>query len=97
MILHLVLFRFKPGTGSEAIAAAGGALLSLQGKIPDIRAIRWGPNLAADSLEYSHGLVVALKDMAAVERYRDHPAHREVVAKYLAPIRESRLAADLEA
>jgi Stress responsive A/B Barrel Domain len=96
MIHHVVCFRFKAGTPAEAIAAAGAALLALQGRIPEIRAIRWGPNHAPTASDYSHVLTVVVDNMAAVGRYLEHPLHQETVARYLAPIREARLAIDVE-
>ncbi|MDZ4863634.1 MAG: Dabb family protein [Gemmatimonadota bacterium] len=97
MIHHIVCFRFKPGTAPAQIAEAGAGLLGMAGRIPGIRAIRFAPNLAPSATEYSHVLTVALDDMAAVQRYGDHPAHLETVARFLAPIREARLALDIEA
>ena len=96
MILHLVLLRFKPGTDSARIDRAGEAFLAMRGKIPEVRAVNWGPNLGPSAAEYSHILVVTVDDMAAVQRYLDHPVHRTTVAEYLGEIREARLAADLE-
>ena len=97
MILHLVLFRFKAGTTSDRIAQAGEALLAMRRNIPEIRDIRWGLNLGPSAGEYSHVLSVALDDMAAVQRYLDHPVHRQTLAEQLADIREARLAVDVEA
>jgi hypothetical protein len=97
MIHHIVCFRFREGTTTDQVAAAGDALRAMQGRIPEVRSVRWGPNLAPSAGEYSHVLTVALDDMAAVNRYLEHPAHLEVVARYLAPIREARLAIDIEA
>jgi hypothetical protein len=96
MILHIVLFRFKAGTPEDRIADAGRALCAMRDRIPGIRRIDWGPNLAPGSAEYSHLLVVTVDDMTAVQRYLDHPHHLEIVADFLTPIREARVAADLE-
>ena len=96
MINHVVCFRFKPDTPVEAIVSAGEALLAMQGRIPEIRAIRWGPNHAPSASDYSHVLTVVVDDMAAVGRYLEHPLHQDTVARYLAPIREARLAIDVE-
>ena len=96
MIHHIVCFRFKPGTPAELIAAAGAALHGMLGRIPEIRGIRWGPNLAPSATEYSHVLTVLVDDMAAIGRYGEHPVHQQVVAQQLAPIREARLAIDVE-
>jgi hypothetical protein len=97
MIHHIVGFRFVAGATAEQIEAAGAALRGMQGRIPEIRGLRWGPNLAPSAKEYSHVLTVVLDDMGAVSRYADHPVHSRVLAEHLAPIREARLAIDIEA
>lgn len=97
MIHHLVLFRFRADATEAQIAAAGDELLGMMRQIPDIHDIRWRPNLAPGSQEYSHVLTVVLADMEAVARYAHHPVHQDVVSRVLAPIREARLAVDVEA
>lgn len=97
MIQHVVCIRFKPGTSSSAIDQAGQALVALKGRIPEIRGIRWGANLAPSSTEYPWVLSVLTEDMPAVQRYLDHPEHVRVVQEHLAPVREARLALDFEA
>ncbi len=96
MIHHLVCFRFKAGTTPEQVERAGQALLGMKGRIPEIREIRWGPNFGPSTNDYTHVLTVLLDDMAAVGRYLAHPVHVQVVAEALAPIREARLAIDVE-
>lgn len=96
MIHHIVCFRFKEGTTSEQIDAAGYALRGMQAGIPEVRAVRWGPNLATSAAEYSHILTVEFDDMSAVERYLDHPLHQRIVQDHLVPIRDARLAIDVE-
>ena len=97
MIHHIVCFRFKPGTSVERIDAAGAALERLPARILEIRSVRWGLNLAPSTGEYSNVLTVVLDDMAAVEHYLAHPDHQAIVNEHLAPIREARLALDIEA
>ena len=46
--------------------------------------------------EWPYVLVVDLDDMAAVQRYAEHPAHVDVVQRVVAPIRAARLAVDVE-
>lgn len=96
MIYHFVCFRFKAGTTAEQIERAGQALLGMKGRIPEIRAIRWGRNYSPAAEEYSHVLTVEMDDMPAVNRYAVHPVHVQVVAEAVAPIREARLAIDVE-
>lgn len=97
MIQHLVCLRFKPGTAPSVIEQAGRALLGLQGRVPEIRSIRWGPNLGPSAAEYPYVLSVMADDMPAVQRYLDHPEHVRVVQETLVPFREARLALDIEA
>lgn len=96
MIHHVVLFRWTATATPQQIAAAGAALLGMKGRIPEVHAVAFGPNLADSRTEYSHALLVVVDDMAAVRRYVDHPHHVEVAKTFLLPIREARLAADFE-
>lgn len=96
MILHVVLFRFTSDASAEQITAAGNALLAMQGQIPGVHAITWGPNLGPTAGEWPHVLTVTLDDLAAVERYAAHPVHRDTVGQFIHPIRDGRLAVDIE-
>lgn len=96
MIHHVVLFRWTASATPDQVHAAGSALLGMTGRIPEVRAASFGPNLGPSRAEYSHALLVVADDMPAVQRYTDHPVHLDVVKQFLAPIREARLAVDLE-
>jgi hypothetical protein len=96
MIRHVVLFRYRPDATADQLARAGRELLALRGRIPEIRAIAYGRNLAPSAAEWPWVLTVELDDMAAVQRYADHPAHVACVRDAIAPIREARLAVDVE-
>jgi hypothetical protein len=96
MIHHVVLFRFTEGVSDAQVAELRAKLLGLEGVIPEIRRIACGPNLAPGAAEWPFVLVVDLDDMAAVQRYAEHPAHVEVVQRVVAPIRAGRLAVDVE-
>ncbi|HUL71159.1 MAG TPA: Dabb family protein [Gemmatimonadales bacterium] len=96
MILHVILFRFKPGIDAATIQRTGEALLAMKAGIPEVRRITWGPNLAPGASEWPYVLTVTVDDMAAVQRYLDHPVHVETIANHVAPIRDGRLAIDIE-
>jgi len=96
MIHHVVLFRFNDGVSEAQVAELRAQLLGLAGVVPEIRRIAFGPNLAPGAAEWPHVLVVDLDDMAAVQRYAEHPAHVDVVQRVVAPIRAARLAVDVE-
>jgi hypothetical protein len=97
MIHHIVCLRFKPGTNPEQLTAAGAALMGMGAHIPEIQSVHWTENLGPSATEYSHVLTVVLKDMDAVARYLDHPHHQMVLTQYLGPIRDARLALDIQA
>jgi len=96
MIQHIVMFRFKDSATPGQIVEARDALLAMKKGIPEIEAIHFGPNLGPSVKEYSHVLVVSCADMGAVQRYLDHPVHRQTIERYVAPFRDARLAADVE-
>jgi len=58
--------------------------------------VTWGPNLAPGASDYPYVLTITADDMAAVQRYLDHPVHVETIAQYVTPVREARLAIDIE-
>jgi Stress responsive A/B Barrel Domain len=96
MIEHIVLFQFKPSAQPGEVVQAGEALLAMKKGIPEVKGIHFGPNLGPSAKEYSHVLIVRCEDMGAVRRYLDHPVHRQTVDRFIAPIRDARLAVDLE-
>lgn len=96
MIHHVVLFRFRSDATDGQIAAAGEALRAMHGRIPALRSVSWGRNLAESAAEWPWVLVVACDDMAAVAEYAAHPVHRDTVDRFIAPVRDGRLAIDVE-
>ena len=97
MIQHIVLFRFKDSATPGQIVEARDQLVAMKHGIPEIKDLHFGPNLGPSVKEYSHVLIVSCADMGAVQRYLDHPVHRQTIDRYIAPFREARLAADVEA
>jgi hypothetical protein len=96
MIQHIVLFKIRDAATPGQIVEATEALLDMRKAIPEISAVHFGPNLGPSVKEYSHVLMVTCADMGAVQRYLDHPVHRSTVDRFIAPIRDARVAVDLE-
>ena len=96
MIHHIVQFEWKPDATAAQIDAAAAALLAMRSGIPDIRDIRFGPNLVEETVPFRHVLIVVCDDMDALRRYIAHPVHKEVVLTYMKPILQARVAADLD-
>jgi hypothetical protein len=91
-----VLLQFRPETSPDHVVALREGLLGLRSAIPEIRHLSFGPNLAPGADEWPWVLVVHVEDMSALKRYAEHPAHRKVVQVLLTPIRQERLAVDVE-
>jgi len=95
-ILHIVLFKWKPDVSDAQIEEVRKALLALGDAVPGILSAECGPNLSQRSQGYQTVLVVRFKDRQALDNYLPHPAHQDVVARFIDPIRDNLLVADLE-
>ena len=84
MIVHLVLFKFKPGVaGNDArVAAVAKAMDDLPHQIPLIRSWHHGPNRTADPAAWDYGLEAVFNSRADLEAYFADPAHLPVVAQW---------------
>lgn len=84
MIVHLVLFKLKPGIGIDdpRLAAAARAMDALPHDIPLIRGWHHGPNLTDDPLAWDYGLQAIFNSRTDLESYFDHPAHLPVVERW---------------
>ena len=96
MVEHIVLLRWKDDASPEAIDRVMAELRGLKDKIPGIVDLSCGANFSERGKEYTHALVVRLKDRAALEAYGPHPEHQRVLKEFLNPIRADGLAIDYE-
>lgn len=81
MLTHVVLFKFKPETTAEQAARLEAQLKGLPAAISEIREFRVGRDVVRSERSYDLGLVSAFDDLAAMQRYQDHPDHQQVVAQ----------------
>lgn len=77
-VLHIVWIRFNPDVSSDRREEHIAALKTLPDSIPDISGMTIGENFTARADGCTHGLVIELKDKAALEAYVAHPRHIEV-------------------
>lgn len=86
MIRHVVLIRFRPEVGEEAIAAIFADLRSIQGKLPGCLAITSGRSESPEKIErgYLHGFIADFADWEALAAYQAHPDHQRVGAALVA-------------
>jgi hypothetical protein len=92
MFRHVVLFRWDPVSSEAAKDAVASALGELPGAIPTIRAYHFGADVGINSGNFDYAVVADFDDEAGYVAYRDHPAHRAVIADRIAPIVAERAA-----
>ena len=96
-IKHIVLFKFKEGTGEEVIQQLFEELLDLSESVPGIEDYVAGPNNSGEGLNqgYTHGFVMTFSDSITRDAYLAHPEHERVKGNLL-PHVESLCALDFE-
>jgi len=93
---HVALFTWKPGTTDGQIAALEAGLAALPGLIPEIRAYRFGRDAGLAEGNADFAIVAEFDSAEGYEAYATHPAHRDVIERLIAPIRERRTGTQFE-
>jgi Stress responsive A/B Barrel Domain len=97
MFRHVVLFKWTGQETDAQVRSLSDALAKLPGAIPEIRAYRFGPDAGINPGNSDFAVVADFDDAEGYATYRDHPAHREVVERYVSPIVASRSAVQFDA
>ncbi len=79
MIRHIVLFKLKNGIGKEGREELVESLKGLKGKIPLVRELEVGSDVAGKSNSYDIALNSLFDSFEDVEAYSVHPDHITVV------------------
>ncbi len=88
----MVLFRWIDGADDESKAAVAAGLRALPEVIDTIRDYRFGADAGVNDGNYDYAVVADFDDEAGYVVYRDHPAHRQLIAERIAPLLEERVA-----
>ena len=96
MIVHIVLFKWQPGTSAETIASVMSALRGMKGKVPEIIDLSCGDNFSELSQGFQNGLVVQVKDKAALDGYAKNADHQEIIQTLIKPILLDKITVDYE-
>jgi Stress responsive A/B Barrel Domain len=91
MVQHIVLLKWKPGVGDEAILAAFDEAKPLPNEIEGVESLNIGRARVAARHGYTHALIVRLRDEEALERYLGHPLRLAYIADHLQPLEEERI------
>lgn len=92
MFRHVVLFRWTEDATDEEKGVVEDRLAALPAAIPEIKDYHYGPDAGLNDENYDFAVVADFADRAGFITYRDHPAHRAVVAECIRPIMATRVA-----
>lgn len=95
MIKHIVCFKLKNPT-KELLNQTRDILLSMQGKVPQVKAISVGLDILHSPRSYDVILEVVVEDMSQLEAYQKDEYHCSVVKKHMHAVQETSVAIDCE-
>lgn len=96
MIRHIVLLTLRSDAPPDAAPSIVAALKGLVGVVPSIRDYQAGSDLHIVAGNATVAATATFDDAAGYLEYRDHPAHRSVIERYIDPVRESRASIQFE-
>lgn len=93
MFTHIVFFKLKD---SEQVNEARDILLSMEGKIAQLKALEVGVDLLHTERSYDLSLITRFDCLEDMQAYAVHEYHVNEVLKYLKPMLESSKIVDYE-
>ncbi len=96
MFRHVVLFTWTQDATAEQKQALHAELPKMPAAIEQIRAYRFGPDAGLNPANRDYAVVADFDDKAGYLAYRDHPAHRDLVGRFVNPIVAERAAIQFE-
>lgn len=96
---HVVMFKFREGTGEETLRRIENAFGQLAAKLPFVAGFEWGRNSSPEKLDrgYTHCFIVTFRDEAGRDAYLPHPDHQAFCRDYLDPNLEEACVVDFRA
>ena len=95
MVKHIVLFKLKDNS-AESCLKAKEVLLSMEGKVPELRSIEVGVDFLHSERSYDLALIVTVDNKEALESYQHDPYHCQVVKPHMHAVRSGSVALDFE-
>lgn len=96
MFRHVVLFTWKPEATGEQKQALAEELRKLPSEVTELRAYHIGPDAGLRPGNFDFAVVADFDDRAGYLAYRDHPAHRAIIDRYITPMAAQRAAVQYE-
>ncbi len=94
MITHIVFFKLFDRS-PENIGRARQVLLSLRGRIPQLRHLEVGADVVRSPRSFDLALVARFESLEDLQAYQIHPEHVEA-SDYMSSVRESVASVDYE-
>lgn len=79
MIKHIVMFRMKPEKTTGYLPELKDRLQVLKNKIPEVLHLETGLNISQSPSAFDLVLITEFNDEEALQTYREHPDHQEVL------------------
>jgi hypothetical protein len=96
VLRHVALLTWVDGATEEQVAAVTAGLRALEDRVPGLRGYRVGPDLGLAPGNHQYAIVADFDSIEDFLTYRDHPAHRAVLAERIRPILATRAAVQYE-
>jgi Stress responsive A/B Barrel Domain len=96
MIRHIVMFTWTPQATPEQKQRVQTELRALPALMKGLRSYHAGPDAGLVAGNFDFAVIADFDDAESYLAYRDHPAHRAVIAESIAPIRQARSSVQLE-
>jgi hypothetical protein len=92
MIRHTVLFKWTEQATEEQQQEAHDQLAKLPALVPSVREFALGPDAGLNQGNFDFAVTADFDDEAGYLAYRDNPAHRDIVTRWIQPILGQRAA-----
>jgi hypothetical protein len=96
VIRHTVAFRWKPEATDEEKQQVAVEVAKLPSIVPSVRAFASGPDASLNQGNYDFAVTADFDDEIGYLAYRDDPAHRDMVERYILPLAAQRVAVQFE-
>ncbi len=94
-VQHILMIEFKDSTSDQSTIEALNAVGELKDKIDGVLEVQSGKDFSGRAGNFTHGIIVTMRDKDVLSAYGPHPAHKEVQG-LLAPIVETLCVIDFE-
>ena len=83
---QITLFSFPDGVSTDYIARMSAGLAQMVASIPEILDASWGVDVSGNPANFGFALSLDFADRAALDRYKQHEAHRAFIQAYMREI-----------